>query len=238
MFYKKSFQRITTKDTTMYHAMFKYLNRVMSCFFVSPSSLENDSTTHRFAWLGSAFFLSKVFVCELLLIWTETFMVFTWFGRVFVDIYCRLPIRVDRNVPEKVIWFSSAAILFIVILIVLGIFCFLAFTLLKFIKDITLWVNLLRTITILTIKYCRTLISFATTIMVVAHSMYTYRLVARSIHHILRASTRWFEHPDQHFTTNSLIRRSIFVYVIIWATDMFSLIYILGLVILVTYIII
>jgi len=212
--------------------MFKYLNRVMSLFFGLP-------TTLRSTWLGSAFFFSKVFVCELLLIWTETFMIFAWFARVFVDVYCRHhPIRVDRNVPEKVIWFSSAVILLIIISIVLSIFCFTAFTLLKCIKDITLWVNLIRTIVILAYKYCWTLISFATTTIVVAHSMYVYEIVACSFRGILRASTLWFEYPDQHFTTNSLIRHSIFVYVIVWATDMFLLIYILGLVILVTYMVI
>jgi len=209
--------------------MFNYLNRVISCFFGLPTIL-------RFTWLESAFFFSKAFVCELLLIWTETFMIFAWFARVFVDVYCRhRPTRVDRDVPGKVIWFSSAAILLIIILIVLGIFCFIAFTLLKCIKDITLWINLLRAITILAVKYCWALISFATTTMVFAHSMYAYRIVACSISRMLRASPPY---SDQHFTTNSLIRRSIFVYVIVWATDMFSLIYILGLVILVTNIII
>ncbi|KAL5245429.1 hypothetical protein ACI65C_012839 [Semiaphis heraclei] len=215
--------------------MFNYLNRVVRCFFGLPTIL-------RFAWLESAFLFSKAFVCELLLIWTETFMIFAWFARVFVDVYCHhRPTRVDRDVPGKVIWFSSAAILLIIILIVLGIFCFTAFTLLKCIKDITLWINLLRAITILAFKYCWALISFVTTTMVVAHSMYAYQIVTRSIRRILRATTPWFEYSDQsdqHFTTNSLIRRSIFVHVIVWTTDMFSLTYILGLVILVTNIII
>jgi len=210
----------------------------MNCFFELPSSLDNQPTTLGFVWLESAFFFSKVFVCELLLIWTETFMIFAWVTRVFVHVYCLRPTRVDcASVSDRVMWYSSAAFLFIIILIVLGIFCFSTFTLLKCMKDIALWVNLLGAIMSSAFKYCRAAISFGATVIVVAHSMYAFRTVACLIHRMLRTSTQLFEYLDHHFTTNSLIRCSIFVYVIVWATDMFSLIYIPGLVILVTYII-
>lgn len=218
--------------------MFKYLNKVMNCFFELPSSLDNQPTTLGFAWLGSALFFSKVFVCELLLIWTWTFMIFAWVTSIFVHVYCLRPTRVDRSgVSERVMWYSSAAFLFIIILIVLGFFCFSTFTLLKYMKDIALCVNFLGSIMPSAFKFCRAAVSFAATVMVVAHSMYAFRTVARSIRPMLRTSTLLFEYLDQNFTTNSLIRCSIFVYVIVWATNMFSLIYIPGLVILVKYII-
>jgi len=164
-------------------------------------------------------------------------MIFVWFTRVFVHVYCLRPTRVDRGVSERVMWYSSAAFMFIIMLIVLGIFCFGTFTLLKYMKYIALWVKLLGAIMPLAFKYCRAAISFATTVMVVAHSGYAFRTVGRSIRRILQPSTLLFDYLDQRFTTNSLIRCSIFVYVIVWATDMFSLIYIPGLVILVKYII-
>lgn len=217
--------------------MFKYLKEVMNCFFELPSSLDNQPMTCGFAWLGSIFVFIKVFVSELLLIWTETFMILVWLARVFIHVYYLRPTRVDRGASEMVMWYSSAAVLFIIILIVLGIFCFSTFTLLKYIKDIALWIKLLGAIVPLAFKYCRAAISFAATVMVVAHSRYAFRTVACSLRRMLRTSTPFFEYLDQHFTINCLIRCSIFVYVIIWATDMFSLIYVPGLVILVKYII-
>jgi len=209
----------------------------MNCFFELPLLLDNQPITCGFAWLGSVFFFSKVFVSELFLIWTEAFIVLAWLARVFIHVYYLRPTRVDRGASEMVMWYSSAAVLFIIILIVLGIFCFSTFTLLRYIKDIALWINLLRAIMPLAFKYCRDAISFATTVVVVAHSRYAFRTVACSLRRMLRTSTPFFEYPDQNFTINSFIRCSIFVYVIIWATDMFSLIYILGLMILVKYII-
>ncbi|KAL4131636.1 hypothetical protein QTP88_008920 [Uroleucon formosanum] len=150
--------------------MFKYLNEVMNCFFELPSSLDNQPTTCDFAWLGSIFFFIKVFVNELLLIWTETFMILVWLARVLIHVYYLHPTRVDGGTSEMVMWYSSAAVLFIIILIVLGIFCFSTFTLLKYIKDIVLWIKLLGAIVPLAFKYCRAAISFAATVMVVAHS--------------------------------------------------------------------
>uniref|UniRef100_A0A2S2P391 Uncharacterized protein n=1 Tax=Schizaphis graminum TaxID=13262 RepID=A0A2S2P391_SCHGA len=213
--------------------MNKNVNKVMNYLFELPLSSDKDNhpTATDFVWLGLALNLFKFLVCELCLICTEIFMICIWCALIT---YYLPATKVDGNLMVKIITFM----LFIITLLVLGIFCFITYsTLLKYVIEITFWIKNLWTCICLTFGYCRVLISFATTVMVVKHLMYLFWTVVRSIHRMFGISTHWLGHPDKHLTTSTLIRYCIFFYGLVWATGTFSLIYISGSVILIKRII-
>jgi len=216
--------------------MINYLNKVMNCIFEMPlsSDKENRPTMPEFFWLGSAFDLLKAFVYELFLIWTKTLMIFVWCAHVFVNVFYLSPAKVDRSVMEKMIRFTMAARLLVIIMTVLAIFYIITFISLKCVIEITIWINMLWASMLLAFGYCRVLVSLVTTAVVVTRLMYLFQIAVYTIHKIFGTSMlSWLGRPGNRFTTNCIIRCCIFVYGFVWVTDTFLLLNLSGLVILI-----
>jgi len=216
------------------YKMIDYLNKAMNCIFETLLSLdkENRPSTSEFFWFGSTFNLLKTFVYELFLIWTKTLMIFVWCTRVFVYILCLPPATVDRSVLENMIRFAVAAGLMVIIITVLVIFYAISLVSMKCVIEITIWINTLWASMLLAFGYCRLLISFVSTIVVVTRLMYLFQIAVNTIHKVFGTSMlSWLGRPGNRFTTNCIIRCCAFVYGLVWVTDTFLLLNLAGLVI-------